>query len=204
MKHAFISMLELQNRMNSKVHPQWQQQGYEWYRAIWTECAELMDHHGWKWWKKQTPDTHQIQLEIVDIWHFGMSILLTSGDSVESIAETMESQWQSANSTQDFLVAVEELARNTLTTQHFSIPLFCQLMELSDFSLVQLYHQYVGKNVLNFFRQDHGYKEGTYHKQWHGKEDNEHLAEILNTVSDQTTDLQDTVYKELQARYPKA
>ncbi|MEC8810793.1 MAG: dUTP diphosphatase [Pseudomonadota bacterium] len=204
MKHAFISMLELQNRMNSKVHPQWQQQGYEWYRAIWTECAELMDHHGWKWWKKQTPDTHQIQLEIVDIWHFGMSILLTSGDSVESIAETMEAQWKSANSTQDFLVAVEELARNTLTTQHFSIPLFCQLMELSDFSLVQLYHQYVGKNVLNFFRQDHGYKEGTYHKQWHGKEDNEHLAEILNTVSDQTTDLQDTVYKELQARYPKA
>ena len=204
MKHAFISMLELQNRMNSKVHPQWQQQGYEWYRAIWTECAELMDHHGWKWWKKQTPDTHQIQLEIVDIWHFGMSILLTSGDSVENIAETMEAQWQSANSTQDFLVAVEELARNTLTTQHFSIPLFCQLMELSDFSLVQLYHQYVGKNVLNFFRQDHGYKEGTYHKQWHGKEDNEHLAEILNTVSDQTTDLQDTVYKELQARYPKA
>ncbi|HAG94927.1 MAG: dUTP diphosphatase [Pseudomonadales bacterium] len=197
-------MLELQNRMNSKVHPQWQQQGYEWYRAIWTECAELMDHHGWKWWKKQTPDTHQIQLEIVDIWHFGMSILLTSGDSVESIAETMEAQWKSANSTQDFLVAVEELARNTLTTQHFSIPLFCQLMELSDFSLVQLYHQYVGKNVLNFFRQDHGYKEGTYHKQWHGKEDNEHLAEILNTVSDQTTDLQDTVYKELQARYPKA
>ena len=163
-----------------------------------------MDHHGWKWWKKQTPDTHQIQLEIVDIWHFGMSILLTSGDSVESIAETMEAQWKSANSTQDFLVAVEELARNTLTTQHFSIPLFCQLMELSDFSLVQLYHQYVGKNVLNFFRQDHGYKEGTYHKQWHGKEDNEHLAEILNTVSDQTTDLQDTVYKELQARYPKA
>ncbi|MEN8667754.1 MAG: dUTP diphosphatase, partial [Ketobacter sp.] len=123
---------------------------------------------------------------------------------VESIAETMEAQWKSANSTQDFLVAVEELARNTLTTQHFSIPLFCQLMELSDFSLVQLYHQYVGKNVLNFFRQDHGYKEGTYHKQWHGKEDNEHLAEILNTVSDQTTDLQDTVYKELQARYPKA
>ena len=34
-----------------------------------------------------------------------MSILLTSGDSVESIAETMEAQWQSANSTQDFLVA---------------------------------------------------------------------------------------------------
>lgn len=202
MKQAFLSMLELQNKMNSKVHPEWQQQGYEWYRAIWTECAELMDHHGWKWWKKQTPDTHQIQLEIVDIWHFGMSILLTSGETPEQIAETLETQWHSANSTIDFLAAVEELAQDTLATKHFSIPLFCQLMELSGFDFVQLYHQYVGKNVLNFFRQDHGYKEGTYHKLWHGKEDNEHLAEILNKLDDQHANLQDVVYKELQARYP--
>lgn len=203
MKQAFISMLELQNKMNSKVHPEWQLQGYQWYRAIWTECAELMDHHGWKWWKKQTPDTHQIQLEIVDIWHFGMSILLTSGQTPEQIAETLETKWHSAHSTTDFLEAVEELAQDTLATRSFSIPLFCQLMELSKFDFVQLYHQYVGKNVLNFFRQDHGYKEGTYHKLWHGKEDNEHLAEILNKLNGQQANLQEVVYKELQARYPE-
>ena len=49
-------MLDLQDAMNKKVHPDWQQQGFEWYRAIWIECAELMDHYGWKWWKKQNPD----------------------------------------------------------------------------------------------------------------------------------------------------
>ena len=36
-------MLELQDGMNTKVNANWQAQGYEWYRAIWVECAELMD-----------------------------------------------------------------------------------------------------------------------------------------------------------------
>ena len=46
-------------------------------------------------------------------------------------------------------------------------------------SFDQLYRMYVGKNVLNFFRQDHGYKEGTYVKVWGGREDNEHLSDLL-------------------------
>lgn len=202
MKQAFISMLDLQDKMNSKVHPEWQKQGYEWYRAIWTECAELMDHHGWKWWKKQTPDTHQIKLEIVDIWHFGLSILLASGKPSDQLADELESKWQSAGTTDNFLEAVEALAQDTLASKDFSVSLFCQLMELCNFSFVELYHQYVGKNVLNFFRQDHGYKDGTYHKVWHGKEDNEHLAEILASLEGTQGDLQGIVYQELQSRYP--
>ena len=35
-----------------------------------------MDHYGWKWWKKQSPDTEQVKLELVDIWHFGLSQLI--------------------------------------------------------------------------------------------------------------------------------
>ena len=58
------------------MHPDWRSQGYEYYRAIWVECAELLDHFGWKWWKQQPTDVDQVQLEIVDIWHFGLSDLL--------------------------------------------------------------------------------------------------------------------------------
>jgi dimeric dUTPase (all-alpha-NTP-PPase superfamily) len=202
-KQQLMSMLELQDKMNSKVHPDWRNQNYEWYRAIWTECAELMDHHGWKWWKKQNPDTHQIQLEIVDIWHFGLSILLQSGNNYDDLAQQLEQDWKSANTTTEFLPAVEALAVDTLSNHTFSTALFCQLMELCEFSLVQLYQQYIGKNVLNFFRQDHGYKEGTYHKIWHGKEDNEHLAEILASLSSETCDLKADVYAQLQSRYPQ-
>ena len=46
-------MLELQDSINSLINKEWRQAHNPWYRAIWTECAELMDHIGWKWWKKQ-------------------------------------------------------------------------------------------------------------------------------------------------------
>ena len=80
-KTALVTMLDLQNRMNTKVHEQWVDQGYEWYRAIWIECGELMEHYGYKWWKKQTPDIEQVRLEIIDIWHFGLSALFDAAVS---------------------------------------------------------------------------------------------------------------------------
>ena len=86
MKQQLTTMLQLQGEMNTKVHSEWQEQEFEWYRAIWVECAELLDHYGWKWWKKQTPDVDQIALELVDIWHFGLSLLLLKSQSVDDIA----------------------------------------------------------------------------------------------------------------------
>ena len=51
MKQQISSMLELQDSMNSvKVKADWREQNFEWYRAIY-QCVELLDHHGWKWWK---------------------------------------------------------------------------------------------------------------------------------------------------------
>ena len=61
---------------------------------------------------------------------------------------------------------------------------------------------YVGKNVLNNFRQDHGYKTGEYQKLWSGREDNEHLVEVLEGLSCDPDDVPDAVYSALKARYP--
>ena len=76
-RDAVLNMLQMQHRMNTRVHEHWIAQNFEWYRAAWIECGELMDHVGYKWWKKQTPDMEQVRLEVVDIWHFGLSALLT-------------------------------------------------------------------------------------------------------------------------------
>ncbi len=62
MKEAFAVMLDMQDKMNRKVHPHWIAQEFEWYRAIWIECGELMEHYGYKWWKKQEPDMEQVRL----------------------------------------------------------------------------------------------------------------------------------------------
>ena len=64
MKQALVNMLNMQHRMNTRVHEDWINQQFEWYRAIWIECGELMDHFGYKWWKKQEPDMEQVRLEV--------------------------------------------------------------------------------------------------------------------------------------------
>lgn len=202
MEKQLCEMLALQDQMNKKVHPEWRQQNYEWYRAIWTECAELMDHYGWKWWKKQTPELDQIKLEIVDIWHFGMSTFLVESTDYTAIAKQIAAQWVDTTEENDFLKAIEALASDTLSNHQLSIPCFCQLMLQMDMSLDELFRQYIGKNVLNFFRQDHGYKDGSYIKVWHGKEDNEVLAEVLNQLDPSADNFKDQVYEALQAHYP--
>ena len=56
------TMLNLQDSMNTKVNADWRRQNFAWYRAIWIECAELLDHYGWKWWKHQEMDRDQVVL----------------------------------------------------------------------------------------------------------------------------------------------
>jgi hypothetical protein len=97
--------------------------------------------------------------------------------------------------------ATEALAESILASREFDVRKFWALMLACDLSFDELFKQYVGKNVLNFFRQDHGYKEGSYVKQWHGREDNEHLTDILNSAADIGDDFAEVVYQQLEAVY---
>lgn len=201
MQQQLITMLELQDGMNTKVHSDWRNQGFEWYRAIWIECGELLDHYGWKWWKKQTPDVDQVHLELVDIWHFGLSILLTSGKSIDDLAAAIEPQLLVQTDEPDFRLDLERFAAETLTTHEFSIASFGRLMAGVDLGFEELYIRYVGKNVLNFFRQDNGYQDGSYVKNWSGVEDNEHLVEITRELDTSAASFKDDLYAALEERY---
>lgn len=201
MRQQLATMLKLQDDMNSKVHADWRQQNFEWYRAIWVECAELLDHYGWKWWKKQDPDVDQIALELVDIWHFGLSILLLSDESVETISDRVIETFESQQDAGDFALDLEQFTATTLVTKDFDIAGFARLMEGIDMDFEALYVGYVGKNVLNFFRQDNGYKDGSYHKQWGGKEDNEHLVDIVAQLDTASPDFSDNLYSKMDAVY---
>jgi dimeric dUTPase (all-alpha-NTP-PPase superfamily) len=195
-------MLDLQDSMNTRVNASWQDQGFEWYRAIWVECAELMDHYGWKWWKHQAPDMEQVKLELIDIWHFGLSHLLQNKeDPTVLLMEIQESFGTDKNDS--FRDLLESFAEYTLVNKDFSIPLFVALLEEVDMSFDDLYCGYVGKNVLNFFRQDHGYKDGTYIKVWDGREDNEHLVEIMAGLELSDKEFTDNLYQALKLRYEK-
>jgi hypothetical protein len=54
---------------------------------------------------------------------------------------------------------------------------------------------------LNFFRQDHGYKQGTYVKSWAGREDNEHLVDLVADLDKDAENFAEQVYQALEGRY---
>lgn len=201
MKQKIIHMLEMQDAMNTKVNNDWRNAGYEWYRAIWMEASEMLEHYGWKWWKKQDPDVMQVKLEVVDIVHFALSIRLVQGESVKSIAGDIAAEFEGPKSTNDIRTSIEWLAKETLIDQgaHFSI--IAGIMGFLKMSFDELYAVYTGKNVLNMFRQDHGYKDGTYQKIWNGREDNEHLADIIDSLDSDSHTFKDDVYNALGAAY---
>ena len=202
MKPQILTMLELQNAMNQKVHPDWRQQNFAWHRAMWVECAELMEHYGWKWWKKQNPDRNQVILELVDIWHFGLSVLMQQDSDMDSLAEAIaDDLLQPLSGQPDFKDEVEQFVAEVLATRSFPVRRFNQLLAAAELPFLQLFSLYIGKNMLNFFRQDHGYKIGTYQKIWQGREDNEHLMEILDSLDPNAADYKDQVYAALGRRY---
>lgn len=205
-KNQISQMLTMQDAMNTRVSETWRTNGYEWYRAIWVECAEMLDHHGWKWWKHQEIDVAQVQLELVDIFHFGLSLRLMTGENIETIIATLTEELTltipSTSTENDFKIALEHLASSAVTDKAFNALALANCMRLMNMDLDELFRQYVGKNTLNFFRQDHGYKEGSYIKIWHGEEDNEVLANLVNTLDSSATDFQKILYQALADKYP--
>ncbi len=194
-------MLELQHAHNQQVHPQWDKQNYPFHRAIWTECAELLDHYGWKWWKRQEPDLVQVKLEIVDIWHFGLSMMIVAEQNIDEVGRQMQlREGDSSVVGPSFVTTVEALAQHALHGS-FDTNAFMDMMNTLPFPLQELYGIYKGKNVLNRFRQANGYKEGTYQKIWSGREDNVHLAELVENLDPYHEEFLIELYQALDIRY---
>ena len=198
-------MLTLQQQLNDATNGEGWEQGItkngkliDWKRCSYLECAELIESYPWKHWKNidAEPDYDNIKIEAVDIWHFIMSQMLQDykidkkGD-IQTLAKAIESL---PNFTA-FIKTVTPAQKNNYeqieVVENLMRVLFCDespetLMEAfidvamqSGLNLDTLYQLYIGKNILNQFRQDHGYKEGNYIKIWDEKEDNVVMQGIL-------------------------
>lgn len=203
MKNKLLIMLDMQDAMNSRVNPDWRRANSRWYRAIWTECAEMLDHYGWKWWKHQRPDLDQVRLELVDIFHFALSDYLLRENDHAAVASRILIEMAEPDTIGDIPAAIESMAQSTIANESMHFSAFANVMQLIDMDFDHLYRLYVGKNVLNFFRQDHGYKDGSYLKNWNNREDNEHLTEILADLNSESEQFKEDIYQALESRYPR-
>ncbi len=210
------TMLSLQAAMNAKVDPNWVSARYPYMRAVVIEAAEAIEHHGWKWWKKQDKDLAQLQMELIDIWHFLLSEILLNEQGSETAAQPKLAAQLSAIdlsgiiefdgkqyelSSLDLLNQLELLIALS-AARKIELSVFAAIMENCELDWTELYCQYVGKNVLNFFRQDHGYQEGTYQKMWNGREDNEYLVDVMSELDPNDLEYKDKLYGALRAHYP--
>jgi len=221
-----LQMLELQQQLNDATNGLGWEDGMtkngkpiDWKRCTYLECAELIESYPWKHWKNidARPDYANIKIEAVDIWHFIMSQGLEDYKRGElGSIETLANNINALSNFDTFSGELKEHFRDyyeqiTVVEALMSI-LFCggsteKLMEAfidvamqSGLNLDTLYTLYVGKNILNQFRQDHGYKEGTYIKIWNGEEDNVTMQSILEENENVTPD---ALYKALEKAYPK-
>jgi len=220
-----LLMLQLQNQLNDATNGEIWTTGItknhkeiNWRRCIYMECAEMVDSFSWKHWKSihQEPDWANMQIEVVDVWHFIMSLAIEeysknleggiedlalnissfeSFTKIDTFSNTFASQ-------REVMEKVENLIRIALSQEKLDLEKligeFFDLVLMSGLDLQTLYKLYVGKNVLNQFRQDNGYKEGTYIKVWNGDEDNVVMQKVWQSNDDLKPE---ALYRELAKLY---
>lgn len=209
------TMLDLQHKLNTIVDAEWIVKKFPYLRAAFVESAEALDHYGWKWWKQQTPNIPQVQIEISDILHFYLSdILLSANGDITTAQAIMLKECQKPTKTvivgqnsyklaeTDTPTLFELLAATSILRQR-SLPIFQELMQRNDLDWSSLYAAYISKNILNIFRQNNGYKEGTYVKTWDGLEDNEHLHEIMSKLDSSAKNFSQLIFNALTEKYSK-
>lgn len=193
-------MLENQANLNATAYSDtWLIKGSsgEWnYRlAASQEIAEFVNSYWLPWWSKAEQDMANCRIELVDALHFILSQLLIQADGkIEDALFVMEHEAAEV----DYIIdSIEESGAHDVTIElalalqavlamgegFFSVLL--ALCASINFTVEQLFALYMGKSELNRFRQDNGYKAGTYKKKWDGKSEDNYF--LTKWVSEQAT-----------------
>jgi dimeric dUTPase (all-alpha-NTP-PPase superfamily) len=220
--HKLEEMFLLQKKLNDSTNGKNWELGsnkfakeINWLRCIHMEVAELIESTPWKHWKNinSEPDMNNIHVELVDIWHFLMSYILQETNVPKAVSLVNTHCIYDIFEEIDVSLMVKEaeklsyisLAIDTGNMPSFSgierfIDQFFRCCKISGLSFMWLQKLYIGKNCLNQFRQDNGYKEGHYIKVWNGNEDNVVMVELLEKMDDVGFD---DLYSKLQEEYSK-
>jgi dimeric dUTPase (all-alpha-NTP-PPase superfamily) len=207
-------MYTLQNTLNANTNGEkWAKTGItlqdreiNWMRCIYMEAAEAIDSLNWKHWKDiaKADDIANVKIELVDIWHFIMSehiVMLGIDDAILEAQKCFDEVKNQPNEYFEVMELIDLLEQILAQAANGDFPLtafFRAIRSLEDFEMSDVYTLYIGKNCLNQFRQDHGYKDGSYIKIWDGKEDNVTMQTILE--KNPNIDF-DGLYDELKKSY---
>jgi dimeric dUTPase (all-alpha-NTP-PPase superfamily) len=184
-------MMKRQDEVNTVAMGEaWSEMGLDWRLAITQETAELIDSFDWKWWKHMKVDMENAKIEIVDIWHFLLSIMIEEGVKPDEMLEekfsalTKTGAVSITSNKKDILRHLKNITKTAASDRSSLEIADAVLMAAGKIGMTfeDITKLYMGKAVLNNFRQMHGYSDGSYKKIWDGKEDNEVMFEIISTL----------------------
>lgn len=202
------TLLRLQGEANDVMSDAWRSSFNDtipYYRAGLVETVEILMHIGFKWWKNEHPTEEslkgaieQSKLEVVDVLHFALSDLEREGKLEQPFTKGFikypEIEYigvfamldRNDNPLSYDLLTIQDICEQAvykmLKSGTCSLAHVLLLAECFDMDANELYNLYVAKNVLNKFRTAHGQREGTYHKIWNGREDNEWLTQYVGST----------------------
>lgn len=157
---------------------------------------------------KNCIDIDNAKIEIVDIWHFVLSIMKEEGIDIDNLLC-------------DRFSALTRTGAVSLPAESKEVIKYCKnitrvaandksAMEIADavlmaagkigMSFEEITKLYMGKAVLNIFRQRNGYNNGSYVKIWNGSEDNEVMMDIV-AVTPLDENFEDSVDEKLTEMY---
>lgn len=210
MGERLMVMLQLQRMINDRMDEQWYSHRPPFLRAAIMGAAEAVNHYGYKWWEKKNPDLPQVRLALVDVFHFLISHeMLENGrrdKELGKIANELENMYAVNLNIHlfeglSFTQKMDAFIARASAGEAAMWPAFFSVMTDVGMEWENLSRMCFSKNVLNLFRQDYGHREGTYTQVWNGKEDADHLQEIIDGM--QSLDAT-TVRRALVSRYATA
>jgi len=189
MEKIIEQMAHLQHALNSKIHPEWYKQGNDWDTAIMVESAELSDSLQWKWWKNMDDDWSNVEVELVDLFHFILSKMIEKNkmNIVNKVITRALTTFQLSKPIDDndmkrelVLMFNKSLVQATLEDKmHDAIMYWYKMWLTIGKTKEDILKQYFVKNILNTFRQDNGYKDGSYIKEWVGKDGRKYEDNVI-------------------------
>lgn len=204
-------MLDVQEKLNQSLSMTWRDENHSWETAILVEAGELIEHLPWKWWKKtQHADWGQARMEVIDLWHFVLSMFLQKegvgykvGTGQLEAAQELVGSRNVHDSEAPRLAVLHTRMLVESALGYDKLAALYRLLCLSNacgLSLADVYKLYIGKVKLNQFRWANNYNT-TYLKDWLGEEDNQFLTKILSSLDVSDPEFSTKVEDGLKARY---
>lgn len=231
---SVLDMLLLQKKLNDETCGLgWEKlgitdEGFEinWDRYMYMESAEFIESYPFKHWKNISvkADIENAQLEIVDIWHFLLSKLLSMKTDNNLLAKMIvEQNFEIKKAKKDILdinnllliehfmkdclqnsIAKKDKNKKNVNIENITYTFIRIVNAMFENGLNDLTKLYFGKNALNKLRQDYGYKDGTYVKNWINVENNGQVEDnvimifLMNKLEDTSIE---SIYNALEDYY---